>query len=387
MDQIKDGKLKSYSIAGSATKTQNIQKGMESYMQVDDMELAEVTVCEKGVNQGANFDILKADGGRPTRSCIDGSCLMKSEYTHTPTTLLVKHNGNIDFLASLDNLLKADSPFSTPTTKDDTPIFGTDAYRRREQLHHRLLDEQGFPSELEPEQNRYIPVSETEVDDDGKIVRQKPPWTVNEAGEDLGTRWTNEALTSPKAGAINDKPYNLQKFVGLTGQRKKALIIEGHDSATDAFFAKENNDEEPKPIKKFLPILMAIARVAAQSAAKGAAKGAAKQGAKEAGKKGRGRGRGRGGEGGEDSEGGGGAPQLPIAEVASAVAENITSPLSMKKTVDNGQYHTTKDQRTSSVSTMWRRKNVASGEPSLIPLLIDLTRATTTRKSDDCGCS
>jgi len=390
MEQIKEGKLKSYSIAGSATKTQNIQKGMESYMQVDDMELAEVTVCEKGVNQGANFDILKADGGRPTRSCIDGSCLMKSEHPHTPTTLLMKEDGGIDFLASLKHLLKADNPFTNSKATDGTPIFGTDAYRKREQLHHRLLDEQGFPSELEPEQNRYIPVSETEVDDDGKIVRQKPPWTVNEAGEDLGTRWTNEALTPPTAGAVTDKPYNLQKFVGLTGQRKKALIIEGYDSATDAFFSKEINEEKPKEIKKFLPILMAIARVAAQAAvrggAKGAAQGAAKQGAKQGrgGTKGRGRGQGGGGE--EDSEGGGGAPQLPVAELASAVAENITAPLSMKKTVDNVQYNMTTDQRTSSLSTMWRRKNVASGEPSLIPLLIDLTRATTTRKSDDCGC-
>ena len=60
-EQIKDGKLKSYSIAGSATKIQNMQKGLMPYMQVDEMELAEVTVCEKGVNQGANFELLKAD--------------------------------------------------------------------------------------------------------------------------------------------------------------------------------------------------------------------------------------------------------------------------------------------------------------------------------------
>ena len=53
--------MKSYSIAGSATKVQNLHKGLVPYMQVDDMELAEVTVCEKGVNQGANFELLKAE--------------------------------------------------------------------------------------------------------------------------------------------------------------------------------------------------------------------------------------------------------------------------------------------------------------------------------------
>ena len=79
-EQIDGGKMQSYSIAGSATKTQTIQKGLMEYMQVDEMELAEVTVCEKGVNQGASFDILKANNSA-TKSCIDGSCLIEKEET------------------------------------------------------------------------------------------------------------------------------------------------------------------------------------------------------------------------------------------------------------------------------------------------------------------
>ena len=38
-EQIHEGKLKSYSIAGSATKTQNIQKGFQKIMQVDELLL------------------------------------------------------------------------------------------------------------------------------------------------------------------------------------------------------------------------------------------------------------------------------------------------------------------------------------------------------------
>ena len=75
IEQINEGKLKSYSIAGSATKVQNMQKGLTPYMQVDDLELAEVTVCDKGVNQGANFDVLKGMH-LSTGTCIDGSCLI-----------------------------------------------------------------------------------------------------------------------------------------------------------------------------------------------------------------------------------------------------------------------------------------------------------------------
>ena len=246
MEQIKEGKLKSYSIAGSATKTQNIQKGMQTYMQVDDMELAEVTVCEKGVNQEAAFDILKAEGGAPTSTCIDGSCLIKSDHAHDveyQTTLLIKEDGKVDFLSSFLNLMKDQDPFTNTSGTKDTNVLGQEAYEAREQLHHRLLDEQGFPAELAPEWNRYIPVSETEVDEEGKVIHQKPPWIVNEAGQDLGTRWTNEALSPPK-GKPHDKPYNLQKFLGFTGQRKKGLIIEGHDSALDAFLTKDNDQKE-----------------------------------------------------------------------------------------------------------------------------------------------
>ena len=80
-DQIEKGGMKSYSIAGSATKSKDIKKSDgSSILQVDDMELAEVTICEKGVNQNAHFELLKGD--KAEGSCVDGSCLTKS---HDPT--------------------------------------------------------------------------------------------------------------------------------------------------------------------------------------------------------------------------------------------------------------------------------------------------------------
>ena len=86
-DQVHDGKLRSYSIAGSATATQNIEKGLMKVLQVDAMELAEVTICEKGVNQEASFDIIKAENSA-THSCVDGSCLIPIEKEHGKAFLL-----------------------------------------------------------------------------------------------------------------------------------------------------------------------------------------------------------------------------------------------------------------------------------------------------------
>ena len=72
-----------------------MQKGLQPYMQVDDMELAEVTVCEKGVNQGANFDLLKGMYIEPRGTCVDGSCLIQKE--ECDGSCLTKEDRPLDF--------------------------------------------------------------------------------------------------------------------------------------------------------------------------------------------------------------------------------------------------------------------------------------------------
>jgi len=196
MEQINEGKLKSYSIAGSAIKTQTIQKGLQSVMQVDELELAEVTVCEKGVNQGASFDILKAEDAA-TSSCIDGSCLISKgescDCDSQGVMLMFKSDGDIDFTKSFFNhmgIRKEDamSGESFPT------LVNTQG---RQDEHHRLLDRYGFPAELEPEFNRYTPVIEY---DPSPWAHKRPPWVVNEAGSNLGERYYEDALSTPQLG-------------------------------------------------------------------------------------------------------------------------------------------------------------------------------------------
>lgn len=60
VEEVIDGNILSYSIAGSATDIEVVNKGVQRFMQVNALELAEVTYCEKGVNQGAHFNILKS---------------------------------------------------------------------------------------------------------------------------------------------------------------------------------------------------------------------------------------------------------------------------------------------------------------------------------------
>ena len=74
IEEVIDGNILSYSIAGSATNVEMVSKGSQRFMQVNALELAEITYCEKGVNQGAHFDILKSENVA-TKSCADGSCI------------------------------------------------------------------------------------------------------------------------------------------------------------------------------------------------------------------------------------------------------------------------------------------------------------------------
>ena len=190
-EQINSGKLKSYSIAGSAIKTQNIQKGLQEVMQVDELELAEVTVCEKGVNQGASFDIIKSNGAA-TSSCIDGSCLTTEDKEEPQgVELMLRGNGDINFTKSFLNYMKKES-------LDGTAVATLYNTQGRQEEHHRLLDKLGFPGELEAEYARHTPVIE---EDPSPMAHNYVPWVVNEAGQNLGMRHYDDSLTQPMSNA------------------------------------------------------------------------------------------------------------------------------------------------------------------------------------------
>ena len=197
-EQIHSGKLKSYSIAGSALKTQNIQKGLQDVMQVDELELAEVTVCEKGVNQAASFDIIKSDEAA-TQSCIDGSCLISKEHTHEEDKLpevkiMLNENGSIDFMKSFMEYMKKE-------TLEGTSFATLHNTQARQEEHHRLLDRYGFPEEVDPEFARATQVSYG-IDPSG---HNYAPWVVNEAGDNLAIRYPEEALTKPLMTPTNKR--------------------------------------------------------------------------------------------------------------------------------------------------------------------------------------
>ena len=61
---IRKGTLRSFSIGGQAiSKKSRTSDSLGTYNEIDKLELHEVTICEKGINPEAKFDILKQDVG------------------------------------------------------------------------------------------------------------------------------------------------------------------------------------------------------------------------------------------------------------------------------------------------------------------------------------
>ena len=303
-EQINEGRLKSYSIAGSATKIQNMQKGLMPYMQVDEMELAEVTVCEKGVNQGANFELLKAEvpqtgkvdkdqcgyrDASPAEEMMGENCghckyfnqhdktcdlvtgdiqpgdwcslFAPCEPEHKKVVIVMAKPNKVNFKKSFDTWME-----KTETNKD--PLKAKESFATlqnvagREEVHEAYLQEIGFPAKKDVEDAeamRYTPVIETEVDDDGKPIRVRPPWVVNEAGQELGDKHDEDspnysssaqAKNRSRAGAVAKMASlfkDMQSFPGkdrkTTVQQKPASGVRGKNMAEHSQ-RKEDRQED-----------------------------------------------------------------------------------------------------------------------------------------------
>ena len=114
---------------------------------------------------------------------------------------MFKSDGDIDFTKSFFKFVNEDPALQKIVTIEGQEygqsfptLINTQA---RQEEHHRLLDKYGFPGELEPEYARYTPVIE---EDPSLMAHKVPPWNVNEAGQNLGLRHYDDALTPPQLG-------------------------------------------------------------------------------------------------------------------------------------------------------------------------------------------
>tara|TARA_R110000824_G_scaffold34623_18_gene109666 strand:- start:2255 stop:3490 length:1236 start_codon:yes stop_codon:yes gene_type:complete len=107
---IKKGTLRSFSIGGQALeKKKRTHQELGEYNEISKLELHEVTICEKGINPEAKFDILKMEKGSETMSErlekaleeLDG--LLKDINTEEEPMTDMKEAGDNTYGEKMDN--------------------------------------------------------------------------------------------------------------------------------------------------------------------------------------------------------------------------------------------------------------------------------------------
>ena len=244
---IRKGTLRSFSIGGQAlSKRKTSTKELGEYNEIDKLELHEVTICEKGINPEAKFDILK-------------------EEKDTMSDRLEKTLGEInELMKQVDSLQKE--------KKEEMPV--------EEKAEYMDTDEEGMPSnggEMEMADNDADDKSELELsnydserkgrtgpegfveagligeESQGKKLPQAPQvgplykeWTNEEFSTlDLTTANVEKAYEAFKAEQLEKMAYDSLKkqfesrFISETSVRKSAVARNEYDAKNEVETLRE----------------------------------------------------------------------------------------------------------------------------------------------------
>ena len=139
---IRKGSLRSFSIGGQALqKVKKSNENLGEYNEISKLELHEITICEKGINPEARFDILKQDTG-------DKNMSNKLEKA----------------LAELDILLE-----EVNTLRKEEELQDEKGMHEKEDekgMHEKGMHEKGMHKDDEMMEHQDIPTDELELEDD-----------------------------------------------------------------------------------------------------------------------------------------------------------------------------------------------------------------------------
>ena len=188
---IRKGTLRSFSIGGQAiSKKSRTSESMGTYNEIDKLELHEVTICEKGINPEAKFDILKQDVG--------GEKKMSEKLEKALTELN-------DLIGQVNEIRKEGEEMAEDEILD--------------------LPEEDASNELQSMEYKAADDEDADVDDEKKALDEEG--ARNEAGETVVEGGT------PQASTITLKGFEDEDFSTLN------LSTENVEKAYEAFKAEQ----------------------------------------------------------------------------------------------------------------------------------------------------
>jgi len=116
---IRKGTLRSFSIGGQAlSKQKRNNDEFGEYSEIDKLELHEVTICEKGINPEAKFDVLKEDKGEKMTEKLE-KALAELSTLMKEVDALSKEEGMMDEKAMMEEKAMGEEDEKMMTEKED----------------------------------------------------------------------------------------------------------------------------------------------------------------------------------------------------------------------------------------------------------------------------
>lgn len=248
---IRKGTLRSFSIGGQAiSKRERKSEEYGEYNEIDNLELHEVTICEKGINPEAKFDILKAKGGK--------------EMTEKLEKALEELNGLLTQVRDVTSVTKEDEMKEEMETMDETMKEEEDDVESMEKLSVMgKLSESGEDDEmkaLDEDSTRDYEAGE-EVVSGGKPKAAPAALSVSKGLEgsdfttlDLSVENVEKAYEAFRAEQLEAMAYdNLSKtfadrFAAELEVKKSAAERAEYDASTEVAALKEEFAELRKSL-------------------------------------------------------------------------------------------------------------------------------------------
>ena len=213
---IRKGTLRSFSIGGQAiSKKQRTSDEYGEYNEIDKLELHEVTICEKGINPEAKFDILKQESE------------VKNNMSEKLEKALEELNSLMKQVEQLNKEEEEDEKMQTSEMKADE---GDDMEEEMGDMSYKEDDEDKEEKQLDEDTTRDYEAGE-EVVSGGSPKATPAPLTVSKGLEsndfstlDLSAENVEKAYEAFKAEQLEKLAYdNLSKTFGARFQEELAL--------------------------------------------------------------------------------------------------------------------------------------------------------------------
>ena len=243
---IRKGTLRSFSIGGQAiSKRSRKSSDLGEYNEIDGLELHEVTICEKGINPEAKFDILKEEKG-------------ENNMTEKLEKALAELN---DLMKQVNSLNKEEETMEAPM-EEDMEYMATDEGKDEKEMmayeaekaddeEAKALDDQDL-THIEAGEEVVVKGNPTATPAPLKVSKE---WDASEFKSlDLSAENVEKAYEQFKAEQLEKIAYeNLSKqfesrFVSEQAVRKSANERAEYDARTEVAALKEEFAELRKSL-------------------------------------------------------------------------------------------------------------------------------------------